>query len=351
MVLIGLIHIVPRERNALHWYFAAMYCSTGLIVLYAWAERSGLIYRAWPLYNAQIPLCYVFAPLLYLGFSQIVDLDRKPPWLNLWTYVPAIVSAIVVAVTNIANGEILSTIGGWANPEDIRNNPSFTLVYYVGMGSNMYILYYLSRIFASGLRFFRDPQYGTAKELTLLLTFVGLFFADIVMMSIAHVVGSRDILHFFKLMSSLTFILYSFYSFRYPEYTQKVIRKSKSLRYRRTQLHGMNGAEVMSRLEYLMSEEKIFRDMEASLQSISDQLIVSPHQLSEILNERFHVGFSEYLARHRVKEAKELLLAERDSSILKIAFDVGFNSKSAFNSHFLKQTGMTPSEYRKQSAR
>jgi AraC-like DNA-binding protein len=74
---------------------------------------------------------------------------------------------------------------------------------------------------------------------------------------------------------------------------------------------------------------------------------VSPHQLSEILNERLHMNFSSYLNGFRVREAERLLGSRPDATILEIAFEVGFSSKASFNTHFLKQTGLTPSEYRK----
>jgi AraC-like DNA-binding protein len=75
--------------------------------------------------------------------------------------------------------------------------------------------------------------------------------------------------------------------------------------------------------------------------------MVTPHQLSEILNERLNMNFSSYLNGFRVREAERLLVKRGDRSIIEIAFEVGFNSKASFNNHFLKQTGLTPSEYRK----
>jgi AraC-like DNA-binding protein len=205
----------------------------------------------------------------------------------------------------------------------------------------------LFRIIITGLSLFREENLETLKELRFLLMYVAMFILDIFNMIVAHLVHNRDLLHFAKLLSSITFILYSFYSFRYPEYSQKVIRKAKLIRYKNTQLRGLNTDELLDRLSYLMSNEKIFKDMGLKLASLSAQLMVTPHQLSEILNERLHRNFRSYVNDFRVREAERLLLERPDASIIEVAFEVGFNSKASFNEHFLKQTGMKPSEYRR----
>src|SRR5512138_3405424 len=89
MVLMGIVLRVQKTRGELNRYLTAIYVSTGLIVLYAWAERMRIIYDAYLLYNMQIPLCYFSAPLLYFGFSQITDLKGKPASFS-WPYlIPA----------------------------------------------------------------------------------------------------------------------------------------------------------------------------------------------------------------------------------------------------------------------
>jgi AraC-like DNA-binding protein len=61
------------------------------------------------------------------------------------------------------------------------------------------------------------------------------------------------------------------------------------------------------------------------------------------------VGFQEFLNSYRIKAAESMLLdpAAGDRSILEIAYEAGFNSKSAFNAAFRRHRGMTPSDFRK----
>ncbi|MCK4763315.1 MAG: AraC family transcriptional regulator [Candidatus Aminicenantes bacterium] len=76
---------------------------------------------------------------------------------------------------------------------------------------------------------------------------------------------------------------------------------------------------------------------------------ISEKHLSQILNEKLHQNFNKFINKYRVEEAKRKILdpKEKDFVLLKIAFDVGFNSKSAFNAAFKKFARMNPSQYRR----
>jgi AraC-like DNA-binding protein len=348
MVLMAVFWYIQPARGALGAYFAAMYSSTGLIVLYAWAERTGYIYAAYPLYNIQIPLCYAFAPLLHYGFSQIAELHHRPASFRLAHFLPAIVSLPIVVANNLANADLFASLGAAASPQAFLTRPSFLAVHALGMGSNVYILYFLFKILAAGVVLLRDKELKTFKELRLCLAFVVWFILDILLMVVAHLMRARELLYAAKFSSSLTFIAYSFYSFRYPEYAQRVIRRSKQIRYRNTQLRGVDTDELLERLEYLMKAERLYSDMELTLISLSALLMVTPHQLSEIFNNRLKMNFRAYLNERRIKEAERLLVERPEASILDIAFDVGFSSKTSFNDNFLKATGIPPSDYRRQ---
>lgn len=96
-----------------------------------------------------------------------------------------------------------------------------------------------------------------------------------------------------------------------------------------------------------MASEKKFTNMELTLQQLSAQLLVTPHQLSELVNESLKMNFRAFINGYRIREAERLLIEQPESSVLEIAFTVGFNSKTSFNVLFYRYTGSTPSEYRK----
>ena len=72
----------------------------------------------------------------------------------------------------------------------------------------------------------------------------------------------------------------------------------------------------------------------------------TPNQLSFVLNQHLGKSFFDFVNEVRVDEASRLLIEEPNRTILDIATEVGFNSKSTFNQAFKKITGHTPSNYR-----
>jgi AraC-like DNA-binding protein len=100
-----------------------------------------------------------------------------------------------------------------------------------------------------------------------------------------------------------------------------------------------------------METEKPYTDGDLTLQKLARKLLISPHHLSQTLNERLRQNFFDFVNSYRIEEAKRRLVdpAKKHYSILGIAEEVGFNSKSAFNVAFKKHANMTPSEFRKVS--
>lgn len=106
---------------------------------------------------------------------------------------------------------------------------------------------------------------------------------------------------------------------------------------------------VLQELQKLMTEQKIFKDSSLSLKRLADELNVAEHTLSNILRDNYNLTYSQYVSFKRLEEAKKLLEESRhnDLRINEIMFGVGFNSKSAFNTWFKKNTGFTPTEFKK----
>jgi AraC-like DNA-binding protein len=99
-----------------------------------------------------------------------------------------------------------------------------------------------------------------------------------------------------------------------------------------------------------MKQHKPYLNPELSLQMLANQLDIPPHYLSQVINEQLGQNFFDFINSHRIEEVKARLLDPQYThlTILAIAFDSGFNSKSAFNSAFKNQTGLTPSQFRTQ---
>lgn len=103
---------------------------------------------------------------------------------------------------------------------------------------------------------------------------------------------------------------------------------------------------TLSKLQQVMKGDRPFLHSDFSLPDLAQKLNVSVHTLSQVINDSLGKSFFEMVAEYRVEEAKQLLKDQPNIKIEEIAEQVGYNSKSSFNTAFKKLTGKTPSEYR-----
>lgn len=123
-------------------------------------------------------------------------------------------------------------------------------------------------------------------------------------------------------------------------------------KYEKSTLTTERSEKYLDKVLNFMRSEKPFTDGDLTVQKLAQRLSIPAHHLSQTLNERLGQTFSDFVNSYRVEEAKQKLLdpALKHLSVLGIAEEVGFNSKSSFNAVFKKHTNMTPSEFRSATA-
>lgn len=96
-----------------------------------------------------------------------------------------------------------------------------------------------------------------------------------------------------------------------------------------------------------INEEEPFLVPNISLRSLAEQLEIHPNKLSWLLNEKMGKNFNEFINHYRIEYFKKLVKDPDNAniSLLGLAYESGFNSKTVFNTYFKKETGMTPKEY------
>ncbi|MBN1498818.1 MAG: AraC family transcriptional regulator [Spirochaetes bacterium] len=136
------------------------------------------------------------------------------------------------------------------------------------------------------------------------------------------------------------------FMFKYPDIFT-AIADSGVIRPRgRTYLENCDAAGLVLKLHEYMQMEKPYCDESLTMPVLAEEIGITVHQLSELLNTYENKNFSVFINQYRVEEACRLLLSDRKKSIIEICFESGFNSKSAFNSAFVKIKNVTPSQYR-----
>jgi len=117
-------------------------------------------------------------------------------------------------------------------------------------------------------------------------------------------------------------------------------------KYKNTGLKKEEEERILMEFDSLFLNDKIYKSNTISLGSIAKKINTSTHALSQAINETHKKTFFEVLSDYRINEAKKLLKEYKEIKISDIAFEIGYNSLSAFNNSFKKHTGLTPSKYR-----
>jgi AraC-like DNA-binding protein len=102
-------------------------------------------------------------------------------------------------------------------------------------------------------------------------------------------------------------------------------------------------------LRSFMENEKPFLENKLTIKQLADMLELQPYQLSILLNDVLNKNFFDFVNEYRVEEVKKQMKVNKTYTLMGIAYDCGFNSKSSFNRIFKNVTGFTPSEFQKAS--
>jgi AraC-like DNA-binding protein len=112
-----------------------------------------------------------------------------------------------------------------------------------------------------------------------------------------------------------------------------------------------NSAKIkkLEMLDAFMIENKPFLDASLTLYDLSEQIDIPSKDLSLLINRDLNQHFFDFVNGYRIRMAMDILKdpAKKAFTVLEILYEVGFNSKSSFNSAFKKYTDLTPTEYRK----
>jgi AraC-like DNA-binding protein len=103
-----------------------------------------------------------------------------------------------------------------------------------------------------------------------------------------------------------------------------------------------------TRLEKVLYNDKPYLDESLTLSRLAELIPTTDKKLSAFLNQHLETTFYDIINSYRVESVKEKLHSDEFAhmTLLGIAYESGFNSKTSFNRIFKKQTGLSPSEYK-----
>jgi AraC-like DNA-binding protein len=102
-------------------------------------------------------------------------------------------------------------------------------------------------------------------------------------------------------------------------------------------------------LKGLMENKKPYLNPSLTIYELARLIDMQPYQLSKLINKEFNCNFFEFINKYRIESFKEDLISDKykEFTLLGVALECGFNSKSSFNRIFKEQTGITPGEFKK----
>ncbi len=234
----------------------------------------------------------------------------------------------------------------------------FRLVGFMGLLAG--IIYWVKCILAQKA-YLRELDENISFDLNLnytrsiiLLNGVALFFwlSIFIIGTIGEMIG-RELIPVAEAMTDITWFIFSFniYLFGYfaiqkPELF-KIENPKPSTHGHHNSLEAEELAPLKLKLDELMKTNKPYLDDQLSLNQLADQMGTTVHTLSKVINEGFEINFYEFINQYRIEEFIRLASdpANRHKTYLRLAIEVGFNSKSTFNRSFKKIKGATPREY------
>ncbi len=121
-------------------------------------------------------------------------------------------------------------------------------------------------------------------------------------------------------------------------------------KYARSALDRTARERILRKLADAWTADRLHLDSQLTLRSLCAHLRENPHYVSQVINQDLAASFYDLVNRKRIDAAMEALRVDPGRTVLEIAHEVGFNSKSTFNSAFRQYAGTTPSEFRRAGA-
>lgn len=297
------------------------------------------------------PVYFTIGPLLYLYVSSVTNNRFKMQKKHILHFTPsALALTFNLPVIFMPVSEKLSFVTEVAERSSLQAELLFItqisqILIYLVFSLNLLKIHedsiknYLSSLEETRMRWLKLLVYPV---------FV-LYIGDIAVCYLGNFIPEKllDYREIFSIKESLLVFIVGYKGLIQPDIFSSDAINSSNEKYRASKLTDSMAEEYLARLIGFVEQEKPYTDPGITLKMLSEKVSIPPRYLSQVMNDRLGRNFYEFINGYRVEEVKKRLLngeLER-FTILAIAYDVGFNSKTTFNTVFKKQTGLSPTQY------
>ncbi len=338
IMAIGLFLRPLRFRNGI---FACLLIISGFMNFFLYVFHTKLILKFPHIFFFQVPAALCLGPLVYFYILSLTDDKNSMTKKDRLHFIPALTLFLfMIPYISLPGNEKIEIL------KQVMNRDGYLSILYTGAASvSIMTVYSFTSI---------KIIWSRLKSGNPIQNIIKFFFVLLILILFVEIISVFYILtiNFFLMRISniiISFVILNLYllSQRYPYLLQHGTIPVKKAPYSKSHLKRIDIKNLAENLKLLMEEDKFYCDEDITLGRLSDALEITPHQLSEFLNEHYKKNFNNFINSYRVEEAKKLLVEEPSRNTLSIAYASGFNSYSAFHSSFKKETGMSPADFRR----
>ncbi len=354
---VGIVLLLKKPRIIANMIFAVLISGFSfLLILSIYELKTSLEISVY--HVIAFPLLFLFGPLFYFYVATLTSFVTKFKKIYLLHILPFVIIALYVAPYFFASDlEKKLSANSLTVVDEI-----FELVTVIHIIVYYIISYRLLNKYSQKIKnFFSDTE--KINLLWLRTVIVINIVIDFLAISSGFLISMNNEFTFFSKVGSeigAVFFIYvaGYFVMQRPEiFTQTSLMEEEKKeavlseeKYKKTKLSDNFLDEYLATITEYVENTKIFRDPDLNLKQLSEDIDISIHNISQVINSRLNMNFFNFINSYRIKDAMELLTNKEESkTVLEIAFEVGFNSKATFNSIFKKTTELTPTEYKKEN--
>ncbi len=357
-VTVGLFRSKKGSRAA-NQILALLIFIISIICLDYFLTITGL-YKTYPhfIYSSAV-LWFLVGPLIYLYVSKQLNPKKKFSYLHLLHFVPALIALTQISRFYLLSGEAKLNYFEQTLLNSQDGAGLWDLSYAVLIIIYVAVSYYKVKKYEENYKekFAGGHLVHVHWLKYLFAVFTTYLFIDFIFANIVSYLGYSDVLNIYAnislLIISTSIFAIGFLSLNFPETLFPEIEreeskpKEKTSKYDTSALSDEKKKEYLNTITLVMENEKPYLNDELKLKDLSELTGISTHNISQVLNQELDSKFYDFINRHRIKEAKKLLIDPEYSnySILSIALEVGFSNSASFYRAFKKFTNQTPTGY------
>lgn len=358
--LLGLIllHLKGGSRAATRILAALVFVFT-LDITEEFIEVAGLMEAVPHMLLSTFTLTLLIGPLLYLYGRYLLRPGRHFSWKDALHFLPFCLVTLYFLPFYLQSGadKILHSTGAYTQ-DVIRVSMAKGLHLITYLAATIYLMHrYLKRHAAAERS--RRVKILWFRRLLYTMLAAGLGTGGLYYLNVLAGYGGFDSDYFGSLFLTSVIYAYAFVAIKYPGALTHVLpaRQAEASpavsgpglpKYQTSPLDDEQKRRYLRLIVEYMEAERPYRNPQLGREDIARAVSLSAHNVSQIINELLGVNFYEFVNQYRVEEVKQNLNAPEHAhkTLLAIAFEAGFQSKTTFNRIFKQQTGQTPTQFR-----